>query len=89
METIQTAALNVEGIILSMPRPNRHHNIFHFMHDCGWWNHLENVPAHKQGFITSEGRFVDRKEGVSIAYAASQILKKHGPETELFSEDCW
>lgn len=39
-----------------------------------------------QGFLTNKNRFVDRKEGGEIAFAAGQIkeLKRH-----LFSEDLY
>lgn len=39
-----------------------------------------------QGFITSKGRFVDRKEASQIAYAAKQILE---PKNLLYSEDIY
>ena len=36
--------------------------------------HQNKIPA-KAGFLTSKGRFVDRKEGGQIAYDAGQISK--------------
>ena len=39
-----------------------------------------------QGFVTSEGRFVERPEAADIALAAGQISK---PVKILFSEDFW
>lgn len=86
-ETIAVAALQIDGVTLSMPRPARHHTVFHAID--GWWGHLDYSPPHKQGFVTSEGRFVERKEAAKIAETAGQIIKKHGPKDELFSEDCW
>lgn len=41
----------------------------------------------EQGFVTSQGRFVDRVEGLAIATAANQIIEKHSPDDELMSED--
>lgn len=45
----------------------------------------------EQGFITTDGKFVDRKEALKIAIENNQIITKHGSEYELFSEDlrCW
>lgn len=41
----------------------------------------------EQGFLTSECKFVDRKEGLAIAKKNNQIVIKHGLDTELYSED--
>jgi hypothetical protein len=40
-----------------------------------------------QGFVTTEGRFVDRVEGLAIAIANNQIVHKHPPYELLLSED--
>lgn len=42
-----------------------------------------------QGFITNEGRFVNRKEAFRIALAAGQIDESAGSNGELFSEDLY
>lgn len=44
------------------------------------------VGANTQGFLTSTGRFVDRKEAGAIAFEAGQITK---PTDCLFSEDIY
>jgi len=55
-------------------------------------------PEHKykkyrneQGFLTSENRFVNRKEALSIAISARQVNKKelHNQLIGLFSEDLY
>lgn len=43
----------------------------------------------EQGFVTSTRRFVDRREAFEIASAAGQIVKKHGDESQLYSEDLY
>lgn len=45
----------------------------------------------KQGFLTSENRFVNRMEALSIAISARQVNKKelHNPLIGLFSEDLY
>lgn len=47
----------------------------------------ENV----QGFITSEHRFLDRKEALNIAIAANQVnvAELGNPQVGLFSEDLY
>ena len=42
-----------------------------------------------QGFIDNAYRFVDRQEGLEIAKKQRQIRKKHGLESELYSEDLY
>lgn len=48
-----------------------------------------NEHISNQGFVTSTGRFVDRKEALAIAKAAGQIIKKQGNANNLYSEDLW
>lgn len=45
----------------------------------------------KQGFLTSEGRFVDRREALQIALKAGQVNKdmKTIRHNELISENIW
>lgn len=51
----------------------------------------ENCPKHEthQGFLTSTGRFVDRKEAAKIALASGQIEKLNYSDKELYSEDLY
>lgn len=74
-----------EGNPVSLPRPARHHDIIRAMVDNG---HKTPITG-EQGFVTTRGRFVDRKEALEIATKAGQIIKKHGNPTILFSEDLW
>lgn len=61
------------GEVWSCPKPARH---------CC-------PPGVTQGFLTSEGAFVDRVEALAIAQAAGQLICKTQPEDMLFSEDVW
>ncbi len=72
--------------------PSRHGDVFIVMQKAGFA--LDSLYAHgceeTQGFITSEGRFVDRVEAMEIAIEADQVVSGnsiHGKE--LFSEDVW
>lgn len=87
-ETIAAAALLWDGLVMSLPKPARHHTIMHKLLDLGLEPLVITQPD-DQGFITSTGRFVGREEGCQIARAAGQILTKNGPENILFSEDMW
>ena len=40
-----------------------------------------------QGFLTSTGRFVGRREGLALAIAAGQVVERKA--VELYSEDLY
>lgn len=68
--------------IVSLPRPARHGDILH---------RIPTALASTQGFITSTGRFVNRREGWKIAEAAGQFCEcaPTGSPGTLYSEDMW
>ena len=45
------------------------------------------LRSSKQGFVTENGYFVDRKIGLEIAIYFKQIDVKHNPQDKLMSED--
>jgi hypothetical protein len=47
----------------------------------------ERVSNEDQGFMTSTGRFVDRKEAALIAESAGQLIREIG--SQLYSEDLY
>jgi len=86
-ESIQTAALRVEGVVWTLPRPARHHVLIRAWCLAHYKDGREGrIPEHEQGFMTSMGRFVDREEAASIAFAARQIDRR---KSGLVSEDLW
>lgn len=86
-ETIAAAAIrHPNGLIFSAKRPYRHHHCIRAMAELKMAG-LANT--HDQGFITSKGRYVDRREGLLIATTANQLVRKTAPEHILFSEDVW
>lgn len=65
----------------------RHHNVFSTMADikdvsCKDFGYSKNI----QGFLTSDDRFVNRKEAGQIAFDAGQTAKL---TERLFSEDLY
>lgn len=78
----------IDGEIVALPRPMRHHNLFALL---ALLNAKFETHACKQGFMTSVGRFVDRTEGMKIAKASGQkFTPDRDPDaTLLFSEDLW
>jgi hypothetical protein len=61
----------------------RHHNCFMTVHILN-----QKLPNYKQtqGFLTSDNRFLDRKEAGELAYSCGQIKS---PTKMLFSEDIY
>lgn len=70
-----------------LPPPKRHHHVIRVLAARGFGPSAV-IPS-RQGFMTSEGRFVDRVEARRIAEAAGQLLRSKLPGNKLFSEDVW
>lgn len=68
-----------------MPRPNRHHNILNYA-----YIQYGLKVGEIQGFLTSDGNFLNRKEAASHAIECGQV-QKQGMKLEgtLISEDLW
>lgn len=88
-ERIVAAAVQYDGVTFSLPRPARHGQVLHCIEDILPENSLPHVC---QGFLTSEGRFVNRVQAKHLAHMAKQPQirpenERHG--RDLFSEDLW
>lgn len=79
-----------DGTVYSVPVPGRHHDVIRVMiHEHG----CKKPVTGDQGFVASDGRFVDREIARRIAVDANQF-KRDDPRvphhaTDLFSEDLW
>ncbi len=86
-EMIVAAACQWEGLTFSLPKPARHGQVLHSMEAA----HMPDYALSGccQGFLTSEGRFVNRVQGRQIAWIADQKPKSTGGDRDLYSEDLW
>lgn len=86
-ETIEKAAVThpAHGGVYGVDRPKRHADAIAWARSCG----VDEVGGFRQGFLTSGGRFVDRKEALKLATAAGQMKNTPHPSGDLFSEDVW
>lgn len=85
MEMIVAAAVMSEtGLITTLPQPARHHTIINMIFEMG----LPKTLFRYQGFITSTGRFLHRKEAAELAFSNGQITAITLPDC-LLSEDLW
>lgn len=82
-ETIERAAIKRGMKIFDVPRPGRHHDVINLMRDRGY----DLAACERQGFTTSSGRFVNRREAMKIAKAAGQLIAEPRYRDTLFSED--
>lgn len=87
-ESIVAAAIQIEGVTISLPQPARHGQVIaaarHF--------HMPDyhIAAACQGFVTSDGRFVNRVMAYHIAHRAGQpMLRTPNNYPDLYSEDLW
>lgn len=89
-ERIVAAAIRVQApvadspngafaVTVTLPPPARHSDLI--------WGFGNRVLPSDQGFLTSMGRFVGRREAAGIALDAGQADEI--PLGELFSEDLW
>lgn len=79
---VVAAAIKDNGIVYSVPAPARHHDVMKVMKDLGCKRPIDGV----QGFLLSDGSFVNRSLAAQVAVRANQCYIKRG---ELFSEDLW
>ena len=71
-----------DKLIVTSPPPARHGTLMHPLKSF--------VSANDQGFLTSTGRYVDRKEAMQIVKAANQPMTDvPHQDDQLFSEDLW
>lgn len=85
-ETIVAAAIQFDGLTISLPKPARHGQV---LHAAGFLSQEELAYA-CQGFLTSEGRFVNRVQAKQIAHIAKQpIVRENLHGRDAFSEDFW
>ena len=88
-ESIVAAAIQIEGVTISLPQPARHGEIL-FSCDSFIKNEVSRLYNATQGFLTSTGRFVNRIQARQIAFLAGQNPgNSGGTSPELFSEDLW
>lgn len=84
--SIVAVAIQCNGKVYALPRPNRHWNVITRIHE-------ENpgivIGKDWQGFLDNDGKFVGRREACRIAKAAGQLIRKTQPPNKLFSENLW
>ena len=86
LSPITHVAISLNGTIYSLPRPSRHHEIYHSIMGA-----LLHDPV--EGFLDEQGKFLTRLEAMERAIKTKQLNRRKGKKyyqgPELFSEDLW
>ncbi len=91
MITITHVAIRFNGVIYSLPKPNRHNDVIRHIIDTVPGVKYVDCYGDDQGFLTSEGVYVRRKPAIRIANNAGQLLERSVAHKcgILTSEDIW
>lgn len=86
---ITHVAIQYNGKIYSLEKPARHHDVIRMI---AKENGVGVKGSDTQGFLTSDGTFLNRRDAFKLASTNGQMLPR-GPNEynggELFSEDLW
>lgn len=88
MTKIVAVAIQYDGKVYSLPKPNRHHHVIRAIAaENGEGIHGPDV----QGFLDEAGKFLNRREAYILATNTCQINRRPGGYngTDLYSEDLW
>ncbi|TGQ95372.1 hypothetical protein EN851_07565 [Mesorhizobium sp. M8A.F.Ca.ET.208.01.1.1] len=83
-ERIVSVAISAFGIIASLPAPARHGDVLRKL----WDFNQTVVGPDSQGFLTSAGRYVNRRDAAELALGAGQCDRLTSAPA-LYSEDLW
>lgn len=83
MKFIKQAAVRCRDRIYTLPRPNRHSDIFDRIAD----ENPNDLSFMECGFLTDSDVFVNRHEAAAIAAQARQIINNDFTPSTLYSED--
>lgn len=82
---IVASAIRGNGLVLTLPKPARHHDIIRAAIFAG----VETLKGAEQGFLTSDGEFLTRKSALVHALACDQVRGGKTIGSVLTSEDLW
>ena len=81
---IDRAAIRYRGEVYDLPRPARHHDVIRVI-ACQF---RERSVFGEQGFLTSDGEFLNRRDAAAYALRVGQVEILQWPPL-LYSEDLW
>lgn len=80
---ITHVAIKYDGKVYSLPNPYRHHDVIRLIGGI--------AGPDIQGFLTSSGEFLNRRQAYTYAQEHNQLKRRPGGYNgnQLFSEDLW
>lgn len=82
-------AIKHKGVMICLPKPNRHHHCIRYGIDVlGLERPITSLSAN-QGFYTADGAFLNRVEAMEYVKKVGQPIINPKPLKQLFSEDLW
>lgn len=91
LKLVGVAIIDEHGEMFHLDAPARHGDLMPYIynnHITDWDEAKAWIAQASQGFITKDGRFVDRMTGGVLACTTKQISKLAHPP-QLYSEDLW
>lgn len=87
---ITHVAIRLEGVVYSLPKPNRHHDVIRLMVETLGRDNVTGISGEAQGFLDESGRFLNRKQALVSAQLHNQI-RADRPIIggQLYSENLW
>lgn len=86
---ITHVAIRFQGVIYSLPEPNRHHHVIRHIIDTVGVSSVD-VEEDDQGFLDESGRYLRRAQALQSALENDQIKNPSKIRmNRLFSEDLW
>jgi hypothetical protein len=86
---ITHVAIRFQGVLYSLPSPNRHHDVIRFIVERLGVKHVD-ARDEDQGFLDDQGRYLTRRRALVVARESGQLWPDrpilHGM---LFSENVW
>jgi hypothetical protein len=90
MNSLTHVAIQYAGKTYSLPRPNRHHHVIRMI---AKENGVGIKGGDIQGFLDSQGRFLNRCDAMKLARENGQLNRSSESGSyqgdELYSEDLW
>lgn len=88
MIEIVAAAMQRDGLVISLPRPARHSDVLERAFRLGVFGPMRPAREDEYGFLTNEGLFVNREAAAGIAISAGQVQGQRSI-VRLTTKDVW
>lgn len=86
---ITHVAIRFNGVIYSLPAPNRHHNVIRHIVETTGVKYVDS-RGDDQGFLDEAGNYLARRYALKVARLNGQLrLDRPIIHKELYSENLW